>query len=64
MPREEVGGRGVAADLHCTELIELPAVQIGGSASSSAIGIIVDNSVNSPDETDMDTHIPMHTRAF
>jgi len=36
MLREEVGGRSVTPNLHCTELIELPTVQIGGSLGSSA----------------------------
>ena len=36
MLREEVGGRSVTPHLHRTELIELPAVQIGGSVGSSA----------------------------
>jgi len=38
---EEVGGRSVATNFHCTELIELPAVQIGRSVGSSVIEIIV-----------------------
>ena len=41
MLREEVGGRSITANLHSTKLMELPAVQIGGSAGGSAIDIIV-----------------------
>lgn len=36
MLREEVRGRSVTPDLHCTELVELPAVQIGRPFGSSA----------------------------
>ena len=35
MLREEVGTGSVAPHFHCTELIELPAVQIGGPSDSS-----------------------------
>ena len=41
MFREEVGGGGVTANFHRTELIELPAVQVGGSVGKSAIDTIV-----------------------
>lgn len=37
---EEIRGRSVTPDLHCTELVELPAVQIGGSLENS-VKIIV-----------------------
>ena len=36
MLREEARGRSVTPHFHCTELAELPAVQIGGSLNSSA----------------------------
>ena len=61
---EEVRGGGVTANLHFAKLIELPAVQIGGSGGHLAIVVIVGQLVNSPDKADMYPHISMYTRTF
>lgn len=64
---EEIGCRGVSADFHGTQLVELPTVQVGGTVKSevsvSGDGRVQKNS-GVPDEADVHAQVAMDARAI